>query len=79
MCFTVTTADGNGLATLKDVMLFLTGCDCVPPLGFGDVDPCILFSTDLVLTTVSTCSLTLRFPITFPTDIDGFKDKMDQY
>ena len=74
MCFT---ADGNGPATLKDVMLFLTGCDCVPPLGFGDVDPCILFSTDLVLPTVSTCSLTLRFPTTFPTDIDGFKDKMD--
>ena len=73
MLISCTTADGNGPATLKDVMLFLTGCDCVPPLGFGDVDPCILFSKDVVLPTVSTCSLTLRFP----TDIDGFKDKMD--
>ena len=60
MLISCTTADGNGPATLKDVMLFLTGCDCVPPLGFGDVDPCILFSKDVVLPTVSTCSLTLK-------------------
>ena len=58
-------------------MVFLTGCDCVPPLGFGDVTPSILFSDDGVLPTVSTCSMTLHFPRTFPTDIEHFKDKME--
>ena len=31
---------------LKDVMMFLTGCNSVPPLGFGSVSPSIQFSED---------------------------------
>ena len=58
-------------------MVFLTGCDCIPPLGFGLAEPSITFSTDAVLPTVSTCSLTLRFPLNFPTKFDLFKEKMD--
>lgn len=70
-------ATGQSSPNLRDVMVFLTGCDCVPPLGFGDVKPGILFSDDAVLPTVSTCSLTLRFPRNFPTDFQQFKEKMD--
>jgi len=58
-------------------MAFLTGCDSVPPLGFGDVTASIQFVTDGALPTVSTCSLTLRFPHSFPTQFDLFKEKMD--
>ena len=32
--------------TLSDVIVFLTGCDCVPPLGFSDVSPAVMFSDD---------------------------------
>ena len=35
--------------TLKDVMVFLTGCDCIPPLGFGDATPQIIFCDDGIL------------------------------
>lgn len=74
----ILTGQGDqGSPTLQDVMVFLTGCDSVPPLGFGDVKPSILFTDDALLPTVSTCSLTLRFPRNFPTDFQQFKDKMD--
>lgn len=63
--------------TLKDVMTFLTGSDSVPPLGFGDVQPTIRFDPDILLPTVSTCALTLCFPLNFPTEFDKFKEKMD--
>ena len=55
--------------TLQDIMVFLTDCDCIPPLGFGLAEPSITFSMDAVLPTVSTCSLTLRFPLNFPTKL----------
>ena len=62
---------------LKDVMVFLTGCDCLPPLGFADASPTIVFSDDAVLPTVSTCSLTFNIPRNIPTEFDTFKEKMD--
>lgn len=49
--------------TLSDVMVFLTGCDIVPP---GDTSPTIIFSDTGVLPTVSTCSLSLTFPRSIP-------------
>ena len=49
----------------------------MPPMGFGDVAPAIMFSDDGVLPKVSTCSLTLTIPRKFPTDLDLFKEKMD--
>ena len=75
--FILTGQGDQGSPTLQDVMVFLTGCDSVPPLGFGDVKPSILFTDDALLPTVSTCSLTLRFPRNFPTDFQQFKDKME--
>ena len=33
----------NGSPNLKDVMVFTTGCESVPPLGFGDIEPSIKF------------------------------------
>ena len=63
--------------TLKDVMVFLTGCDSTPPLGFGDVTPTVGFTDDNVLPRVSTCALTLTLPRNFPTNFDKFKEKMN--
>ena len=58
-------------------MVFLTGCDSVPPLDFGDVTPGNQFSDDTALPTVSTCSLTFRLPRNFPTEFEQFKEKME--
>ena len=77
MCFIPIGHGDQSSPTLRDVMVFLTGSDCVPPLGFGDVTPSILFTDDAVLPTVSTCSLTLRFPRTFLSEFEQFKEKMD--
>ena len=62
---------------MRDLTVFLTGCSSIPPLGFGDVKPSIVFTSDRPLPTVSTCSLTLYFPLTFPCNFDQFKEKMD--
>ena len=67
----------TGLApSMKDILVFLTGCDSIPPLGFGDNSPKIIF-THAVLPTVSTCSLTLRLPLSLPKEFNQFKEKMD--
>lgn len=72
--------------TIKDVMLFLTGCGTVPPMGYGDATPSIMFiandedepALSRKLPTVSTCSLTLRFPYYMQQlDVTEFKEKMD--
>lgn len=63
----LSTEHGDSAPTLTDVMVFLTGCDVPPPLGFGDVEPSVTFSSALSLPTVSTCSLTLTLPLDFPT------------
>ncbi len=53
--------------------MFLTGCNTVPPLGYNNRSPCIEFIESGFLPTVSTCSLCMRMPLTFPTDFDRFK------
>lgn len=64
--------------TLRDVMIFLTGSETVPPLGYGDVNPAIVFTDDDQLPTVSTCSLSLCFPRhNMPTNYDEFKARMN--
>ena len=61
-------------------MIFLTGCDSVPPLGYGhNVKPSICFiDADAgALPSISTCSLTFKLPINFPSGQLQFKEKMD--
>ena len=45
----------EGSPTLKDVMVFLTGCDSVPPLGW-DCPASIEFTDDVGLPEISTCT-----------------------
>ena len=57
-----TSVDGSTDVTLQDVMVFATGCDGVPILGF-DRQPALKFSSDDVLPTASTCGPTLYLPL----------------
>lgn len=67
----------DAVPCLHDVFAFLTGCSCVPPSGF-DVEPSITFDDlERGLPVVSTCALSISFPIDFPTDPVQFKEKMD--
>lgn len=80
--------DGENFAqepvpTLKDVFVFVTGCESIPPLGFCGRNSLkngtIEFDADAVVPTVSTCSLTLRLPTNLPSDYKLFKSKMSFY
>ena len=67
----------DAVPCLHDVFAFLTGCSRVPPSGF-DVEPSITFDDlERGLPVVSTCALSISFPIDFPTDPVQFKEKMD--
>ncbi|XP_068744490.1 G2/M phase-specific E3 ubiquitin-protein ligase-like isoform X2 [Montipora capricornis] len=61
-------------ATLEAVMVFATGADVPPILGF-DTIPTISF-TDGVFPTSNTCSAIIRLP-TIHNTYDDFKEKMD--
>lgn len=65
--------------SIKDVFIFLTGCDRVPPLGFLGCTPEIKFDNSLQVPQVSTCSLTLYFSLMMPGEYKTFKEKMDFY
>ena len=59
---------------MEDLLVFYTGADCVPVLGF-DRNPVLLFLYTQRLPTASTCDLHLRIPARYNTYKD-FKDAM---
>ena len=62
--------------SLEDVLIFFSGAERVPPCGFGDVSPALVFlHENQVLPTASTCDLQLRLPIRY-SDFTKFKDAM---
>ena len=62
---------------LSDVMVFLTGCDTVPPSGYTNSSTTIVFIKDGKFPTVSTCSLCVHFPLGLPCEQTAFKELMD--
>ena len=55
--------DGEIGCTLNDVLIFFSGANCVPPLGFEE-QPSLLFvhRDTAMFPTASTCDLQLRLP-----------------
>ena len=55
---------------LKDLLIFITGEDKVPPLGFDHLISIEFYDSDKILPWTSTCILSLNFPrqIEHPTD-----------
>ena len=73
---TFNNTDGEIDCTLEDVLVFFSGANHIPPLGF-DVKPTlgfVNFST-ATLPTASTCDLQLRLPSVYK-DYCKFKDAM---
>lgn len=65
--------------TIKDIFIFLTGCDSVPPLGFCGAERQIEFDNGAIIPRVSTCTLVLYLPTRLPADYETFKEKMNFY
>ena len=59
------------------VVVFFTGADRIPPLGFPHAPSLHFLDDDAMLPTSSTCSLALRLPIHY-TSYDCFKDAMTE-
>ena len=62
---------------LPQILAFVTGADCIPPLGF-DINCAVLFSTDRsrLLPVASTCALTLTLSVGL-VEYDAFQKSMD--
>ncbi len=70
-------AAGGVPCSLEDILVFFSGTDRVPPLGF-DVHPSVTFLYDkkLKFATASTCSLQLRLPTCQVDNYSKFKEDM---
>lgn len=71
----ITTA-GDGTCNLDEVLIFCTGSDCVPPVGFHKKIDVIFLESEEILPTASTCSLEFRIPICHK-DSSTFNEKME--
>ena len=75
-------ADDSRSVSLNQLLIFATGCDCEPPLGFKQ-QPTIEFiheelharPSDKFLPTANTCGLVLRLPV--HACYDSFAEAMD--
>ena len=61
--------------TLEEILIFFSGCDKVPPLGFNPC-PRIMFDQDSIYPKSSTCALSLILPTRYHRDYATFKDKV---
>ena len=64
------TGDGCG-CSLEDVLIFFSGADRVPPLGFPQSPSLSFLDVGAIFPTASTCSLQLRLPTQY-TDYNEF-------
>ena len=73
---TAKTHDKSCCVELKDILIFFTGAERVPPMGF-ESQPSLTFlhNPEDILPTASTCSLELRLP-TSHSNYDCFRNIM---
>ena len=53
------TTTGDGTCSLDEVLIFCTGSDSVPPVGFHNKIDIVFLGYEEILPTASTCSLEL--------------------
>ena len=67
--------EGTTSCSIEDVLVFITGSDRVPPLGF-DVKVKVMFLHSGRFCTSSTCDLQLRIPISHGENYEAFEEAM---
>lgn len=65
----------NSEVTLEELLVFFSGCNKIPPCGFGD-RPRLNFSSEDVFPTASTCVPMLTLPTRYHNDPQAFYDKV---
>ena len=74
VCFS--TVEGKTGCKVEDVLVFFTGADHVPPLGFEGASLTFQHSPTDKFATASTCDPELRLPTCYGEDIDAFEEAM---
>ena len=74
-CLIYSGASNQEEISLEDIMIFYSGTDKMPPLGFPHKSK-LEFDDDNIYPTASTCSLTLVLPTKYYMDYDSFKNSM---
>lgn len=74
-CFKYSGASNQEEISLEDIMIFYSGTDKMPPLGFLH-KLTLEFNNDNIYPTASTCTLTLVLPTKYYMDYDSFKNSM---
>ena len=72
-CFTLITGEASKIS-LKTILAFFTGADCIPPLGYKSAT--LTFNPRDPYPTASTCAIQLTLPTKY-SDYDDFKSHMD--
>ena len=67
---------GSTGCTIADILVFFTGAERIPPLGFEKTPTVTFLHQDALFATASTCDLKLRLPIKYGDDRKSFKDAM---
>ena len=63
------------LLSLENVLNFFTGSEVVPPQGF-DPKPTLMFNSEIMFPTASTCALELCLPTRYYNDYTAFSEKL---
>lgn len=69
-------SDGRTGCTISDVLVFFTGTNQIPPLGFGKTPTVSFLRHNDLFATASTCDVRLRLPIKYGDDLEAFKQAM---
>lgn len=69
-------SDGKTGCTIGDVLVFFTGTNRVPPLGFEKAPTVSFLDQDAIFATASTCDVRLRLPTKYGDDLEGFKQAL---
>ena len=64
----------ENLLTLSDILVFFSGSDTIPPLGY-DVKPVLKFDHTAVFPTAQTCGLQFHLPTKYSKP-DMFRERM---
>ena len=67
---------GENTCSLEEVLIFCSGADCVPPMGFHKKIDVVFLPPQEILPTASTCNLELRIPTCY-NDQSSFNEKME--
>ena len=71
----MTITAGDSTCSLEEILMFCTGSDSVPPVGFCKKIDVVFLGSQAILPTASTCSLELRIP-TCHNDSSSFSEMM---